>query len=205
MRKLLLLLLGCTVICVQLLAQESRPVSGKVLDDKGAPVPNATVVVKGTTIGTTTAGDGTFHLTIPATAKSLEVSAVGMTKMEISLGTKSEFNIALLPEDKSMKEVIVVGYGTQKKSEITSSLTKVGGDKIANVPLTSLDQMLQGKAAGLQSITFSGQPGANQAIRIRGIGSISASAQPLFVIDGVQINSGDLSRLSTTSNVLANW
>jgi TonB-linked SusC/RagA family outer membrane protein len=202
MRKLLLLLVGCSLFCAQLFAQD-RSITGKVFDDKGAPLPNATVQVKGTTIGTSSAADGSFHLTVPSTAKSLLISAVGMTTMEVSIGDKTEINVSLVAEDKSMKEVIVVGYGTQKKSEITSSLTKVGGDKIANVPLTSLDQMLQGKAAGLQSITFSGQPGANQAIRIRGIGSISASAQPLFVVDGVQINSGDLSRLSTTTNVLA--
>src|SRR5438270_741139 len=124
MRKLLLLLLGCTVICVQLFAQESRPITGRVSDANGLPLPNATIVVKGTSIGTTTAIDGSFRLTIPNSARSLEISAVGMTPMQVSIGNKNEFNVVLTTEDKSMKEVVVVGYGTQKKSEITSSLTK---------------------------------------------------------------------------------
>jgi TonB-dependent SusC/RagA subfamily outer membrane receptor len=185
------------------LVAQTRLIKGKITDEKGGPIPNATVSVKGSSVGTATKMDGTFSLTAPTDTKTIVVSAVDMDALEIDVTNRSEVNVTLVAKNRTMQEVVFVGYGAQKKSEITSSMTKIGGDKVANVPFSSIDQILQGKAAGLQSITFSGQPGANQAIRIRGIGSANASAQPLFVIDGVQINAGDFSRLSTTTNVLA--
>ncbi|HEY4148633.1 MAG TPA: TonB-dependent receptor [Chitinophagaceae bacterium] len=198
----LLLLMGVVLLSMQLFAQQ-RSVSGKVTDANGKPVFNATVLVKGSSMGTTTKEDGTFTLNLPATAKTLVISSVGLAPQEVSIGNRATLLVALQPTDKDLQEVVVVGYGTQKKADITSAITKVGGDKVANVPFSSVDQTLQGKVAGMQSVTFSGQPGANQSIRIRGIGSYAASAQPLFVIDGIQINSGDLSRQTTSSNVLA--
>lgn len=202
MRKFLTLLMCLSLVVGQVWAQ-NRTIKGKVTDDKGNAIPQASVLVKGTTIGTTTAGDGSFSISVPATAKSLVISSLNFGSQEVALAGKTSVSVSLTSTTTNLDEVVVVGYGTQKKGEATSSLTKVGGEKVEQVPLTSVDQILQGKVAGLQSATFSGQPGANQQIRIRGVGSYTLSSQPLYVLDGVQINSGDLSRLTTTTNVLA--
>lgn len=202
MRKFFLLLWGVVFFAAQALAQHT--VTGKVTDEQGNPLPNVSVLVKGTTVGTITKADGTYSITLPANAKDLVFSSTDMTPQEVAIGSQSMINATLKASASTLQEVVVVGYGTQKKSDVTSAVSKVGGDKVANVPFTSVDQILQGKVAGLQSQTFSGQPGANQQIRIRGTGSFSVSSQPLYVIDGIQINSGDLSRLTTTSNVLSN-
>src|SRR5437773_9714632 len=202
MRKLFLLLWGIVFFATQVLAQ--RTVTGKVTDEKGDPLPNVSVLIKGTSTGTITKNDGTYFLSIPANASVLVFSFVGLESQEININGQTTINASLRSAGKTEAEIIVVGYGTQKKSDVTAATGKVGGDKIANTPFSSLDQPLQGKIPGVQSSGFSGQPGANQQIRIRGTGSYSVSSQPLYVIDGIQINSGDLSRLTTTSNVLAN-
>src|SRR5690349_4688273 len=203
MRKMLMLIMGMLFLSGQLLAQ-NKTVTGRVTDDKGNPVAAATVSAKGEKNATSTAPDGSFSLSIPSSVKSLLITAVGFATQEVAIGPSGKVSVLLSTEGQGLQEVVVVGYGTQKKGEITSSVSKVGGDKVANVPLSSVDQILQGKAAGVQSTGFSGQPGANQQIRIRGISSFSASSQPLYVIDGVQINSGDLSRLTASSDVLSN-
>lgn len=202
MRKIVTMLL-CAVLAVSQLAAQNRTVRGKVTDDKGAAIANASIVVKGSTTGTTSAADGTFSITVPSSAKTLVITSLNFGEQQVSIANKSNVTVSLEPVAANLQEVVVVGYGTQRKATITSAQTKVGGDKVENVPLASVDQILQGKVAGLQSITSSGQPGANQSVRIRGIGSLTASAQPLYVVDGVAINQGDLSRTNTTSNALA--
>ena len=202
MRKLVTMLL-CTVLAIMQLAAQTRTVKGKISDEKNNPLGNATVVVKGTTSGTTSGADGSFSINVPANGKILVISSLNFISQEVLIGNKTTISVSLESSSENLQEVVVVGYGTQKRSEATSAVSNVSGEKVANVPLSSVDQILQGKVAGLQSITSSGQPGANQAVRIRGIGSYSASAQPLYVVDGIQINSGDLSRETTTTNVLA--
>ena len=202
MRKLLFLFVCLSLTVGQIFAQ-SHTVKGKVTDDKGAGIPNASILVKGTTIGTTSESDGTFSLNVPATAKTLVIASLNFSAQEISIGSKTVINAVLQTTTQNLEEVVVVGYGTQKKSEATASVAKISGAAVANRPLSSVDQILQGKAAGVQSVTFSGQPGANQQVRIRGISSLSLSSQPLYVVDGIIINSGDVSRLTTTTNVLA--
>ena len=201
MRKFFLTLSAVLLLLVNAMSQSQ--VTGKITDEKGQGVSNASVLVKGTRIGTTTNAEGTFTINVPAKGKTLVISSVDMTPREVAI-TGSSVNVTLTPKTGNLEEVIVVGYGSQKKTDVSSSLTKLGGEKVANIPFSSVDQMLQGKVAGLQSGTFSGQPGANQQVRIRGTGSFSVSSQPLYVVDGIQINSGDLSRLTTTSNVLSN-
>ncbi len=201
MRKLVTMLL-CAVLAISQIAAQTRVVKGKVTDDKKNPVSNATVLVKGTNVASLTGVDGSFSINVPASGKVLVISSLNFATQEVNIGTKTTIAVSLESTSQNLQEVVVVGYGTQKKQDVTSSVTKVSGDKVANVPLTSVDQILQGKVAGLQSATFSGQPGANQQIRIRGIGSIAASAQPLYVVDGIQINGGDLSTF--TSSAVAN-
>ncbi len=201
MRKFLTLLV--MVVSTTMAMAQNRTVTGKVTDEKGAAVANASVLIKGTTKGVTTANDGSFSITVAPSAKVLVISSVNFVLQEVNITGKSSVNVSLLSNSSELNEVVVVGYGTQKKSDVTAAVAIVAGEKVANVPLSSVDQALQGKVAGVQSATFSGQPGANQAVRIRGVGSYSASAQPLYVIDGIQINSGDLSRATTSTNVLA--
>ena len=205
MRTLLLLTGSCMLLFGQLLAQ-TRTITGKVTDDKGTGLANVSVLIKGSSKGTSTLTDGSYSIDVPPNVRALVFSSVGFSPIESAVGNKAVINVSMTPATATdLQDVVVVGYGTAKKSDLTSSITKVGGDKVANIPFSSVDQALQGKAAGMQSTGFSGQPGANQQVRIRGIGSYSASTQPLYVIDGIQINSGDLSvqTLLPSTNVLA--
>lgn len=201
MRKLLCALLSVLVVMSNSFAQ-SRTLTGRITDATGAPVANASILVKGTTIGTTTNDNGSFSLSVPETAKVLVFSAVGYESIEQRIGSSNVFNIAFTSLDQKLQEVVVVAYGTQKKPEITGAINTIKGDEVANRPFTSVDRALQGAIPGLQSVQGSGNPGSIQQIRIRGIGSINASAAPLWVIDGNPINTGDLSRLTTSSNAL---
>ena len=203
MRKLVLLLLGILMLNSQLWAQ-SRTVTGKITDANGAPIANASVLVKGSTVGTTTTEDGSFSLAIPATAKTLVISAVGNQTQEISIGNRGLFNISLATEDKDLQEVVVVGYGTAiKRKELTGSIANVKGDAIANKPVQSFDQALGGRAPGLQVVIPSGVLNAPPVFRVRGTNSISLSSQPLIVIDGIPVYSGDASSTSAAGNALA--
>ncbi len=201
MRKLYLLLFGVVFFATQALAQ--RTITGKVTDEKGQPIVNVSVMVKGTSIGTSTKEDGTFSLELPAQAKTLVFSSVGLSSVEAKITNNATYAVQLSAAENKLDEVVVVAYGTARKPAITGSLTKVGGDNIESRPFTSVDKILQGQVSGLQSVAASGTPGAAQQIRIRGIGSISASAEPLWVLDGVPINTGDASRLTTTANLLS--
>ena len=156
-------------------------------------------------MGTATDADGKFRLAIPADAKILVFTYSGFDSREIDIANgQTDFSMSLAKNVLALNEVVVaVAYGEQERKKITGAVGKVSGKQLENVPMASVDQMLQGKVAGVQSVTTSGQAGAAQQIRIRGIGSISASSAPLFVIDGMPVNTGDASNLTNTSNLLA--
>jgi TonB-linked SusC/RagA family outer membrane protein len=202
MRKSFLTLLAVVCLSLGTIAQ-NRSVSGKITDEKGIPIEGVSVTSPDNKVGTKTDKEGKFIISVPASVKTLLFSSVNFETQSKSIGSSATVNISLVSKDSKLAEVVVTGYGRQRKANITSAQTKVGGEKVENVPFASVDQILQGKVAGLNSVTNSGQPGSTQQIRIRGIGSISASAQPLFVVDGIQINTGDLSRTNTTANTLA--
>jgi TonB-linked SusC/RagA family outer membrane protein len=185
------------------LSQENKVISGKVTDEKGNGLPNVTISVKGTSIGTTSKSDGTFSLTAPAYAKTLVFSSVGMTPMEVNIGNKDVFDVSLKPADREMQEVVVVGYGTQKRKEVTSSVATVRGQDIANKPVQSFDAALGGRAAGVQITVPNGVVNTPPVFRIRGTNSISLSSYPLIVIDGVPAFTGDLSSTSAAGNALS--
>ncbi|HWN87847.1 MAG TPA: TonB-dependent receptor plug domain-containing protein, partial [Chitinophagaceae bacterium] len=202
MRKVVLLIMAIVLSISHLWAQQ-RTITGKVTDDKGGPIPGASVVVKGTNLGTTTGSDGNFSLSVPSNAKALIFSSIGLGEREITITANNEYSVTLSTKAADMTEVVVVAYGTKKKTALTGSMTTVKGADIENKPFTSVDKALQGAVAGLQSVAASGAPGANQQIRIRGISSITASNAPLWVIDGVPVLTNDLSRQTTTSNILS--
>src|SRR5687767_10774304 len=201
MKKLALLM--TVMLSVMVLFAQQRTVTGKVTDENGNPVANASVTIKesGTGVSTNTSGD--YTLPLDSKAKTLVFSYVGKSPLEISIGNKTTVNANLKQENRSLDEVVVVAYGTQIKKKVTGAVSKVDGVEFENRPFTSVDQMLQGKVAGLQSVSPTGQPGGIQQVRIRGIGSITAGAAPLYVVDGVPINTGDFARLNNTSNALA--
>src|SRR5215467_4814787 len=179
-------------------------IKGKVTDTKdGAPLSGATIRAKQGGTSAVTAEDGTFQIHVSSKQDILVISHIGYAPEEVNIGGRNSINIGLTTEEKKLQEVVVVAYGSQDKSKITGAVAKVDGKEFENIPMVSVDQMLQGKVAGLQSVASSGQPGALQEIRIRGVGSINASSEPLYVIDGIPANTGDFSRNTTTANALA--
>ncbi len=202
MRKLLLLL-GVVLSCVQLFGQQ-RTITGKVTDGSGTPVPNASVTVKGANLGTTTKQDGTYSLSITENARVLVISSIGMAEQEINIGNKGVIDASLQSSDRNLQEVVVVGYGTQKRKEATGSVSTVSGAAVAQRPVQSFDQALGGRAAGVQVTTASGVLNAPPVFRIRGTNSISLSSQPLIVVDGVVVFTGDQTLTAASGNALAN-
>ncbi|MGV3530678.1 MAG: SusC/RagA family TonB-linked outer membrane protein [Flavisolibacter sp.] len=188
MRKLLTLALSVVVITTQLFAQ-TRMVTGKVTDAQGVALPNASVTIKGTTTGTTTNSDGIFSLNVPSSAV-LVISSVGYINQEIAVGNQSSFSVKMLTGNENMDEVIVIAYGTIKKSDYTGSAAQVNYDEFKNRPLVNVANVLVGSTSGVQTSAAGGAPGSTPAIRIRGFGSFNASSSPLYVVDNVPYDGG---------------
>ncbi|MFM2138574.1 MAG: hypothetical protein RJA57_881 [Bacteroidota bacterium] len=189
---------------------QNKLVTGKVTDAKdGSPLVGATVTAKDTKIATQTNAEGVFRLSVPASVNTLTITSVGFTSQDVSIDGKSSVDVSLAVSNASLSEVVVVGYGTQKRKEVTGAIAKVGSDKIANVPAPSFESALAGKAAGVQVITSGGAAGSGAIIRIRGISSISVPGDPLYVIDGLPIDATYLgtntrNRLGQDRNPLSN-
>ena len=164
-------------------------VTGKVTDEQGAGLPGVTILEKGTTNGTATDGNGTFSLTTLNNNAILIVSYVGFQTQEVPLNNQTTLNVRLRADVKALEEVVVIGYGTVERKDVTGSIASVNADNIRDLAVTRADQAIQGKLAGVQVKPSSGEPGAAPQIRIRGIGSISAAADPLYVVDGVPMSS----------------
>lgn len=178
-------------------------IRGKIIDDTGAPVPSATVVVKGTTYGTTSDATGKYQFTCPSVPQSLYVSALGYLDKEVPYNRESVGVITLEPDRKNMNEVVVVAYGTAKKISLTGSVATVTAPQMDQRPLSNPLASLEGAAAGVQVNNTVGQPGSSPTIRIRGFASVNYSNDPLYVIDGVpfggnvaDINPADIESIS---------
>ncbi|MFD2200256.1 SusC/RagA family TonB-linked outer membrane protein [Shivajiella indica] len=185
MKAFLLIALLMTVGISAAFAQ-GREVSGTVLDATlRDPLPGVTVLVKGTTRGTTTDLDGKFILTVQPTDQVLVFSFVGFTPQEVSIGNLSTFNIELEEDIQSLQEAVVIGYGTQEKKEITSAVASVGSEQFNRGNFPNPTQLLQGKVAGLSVTRPGGNPNAQPTVRLRGISSFGATQSPLIVLDGV--------------------
>ncbi|RYZ59678.1 MAG: SusC/RagA family TonB-linked outer membrane protein, partial [Chitinophagaceae bacterium] len=206
-----LALLFCTLLFLQVPAQSGLlQVSGTVLTTSGSPLTGATVAVKGGSQSTLTDNEGRFNLTVPGANAVLVVSYVGYIAREIPVDGNPVHSVRLTENPNELSNVVVIGYGTRRKSDLTGSVTSVRADELKAVPATTLDQALQGRAAGVQVTQISGKPGAETSIRIRGTSSINAGNEPLYVIDGMLVNSdgGDISvggtrgpRLSPLSSI----
>ncbi|NTW26272.1 MAG: SusC/RagA family TonB-linked outer membrane protein, partial [Lentimicrobium sp.] len=181
MNKLFTLLM-LSLLSLSAMAQ-GRLITGKVTDNTGAGLPGVTIQVKGTTTGTVSDIDGAYRLTV--SGGTLVFSYIGFTSQEVAVTDQTSINIVLMEDTKLLNEVVVIGYGAQKKKDLTTAVVVVGEKEIKDRPITSAAQALQGKAAGVQVIQPSGKPGAGLAVRVRGATSVIASNEPLYVVDGV--------------------
>ncbi len=204
MRKLKPLFLGIFLLSCQLLWSQTKTISGKATDSKdGTPLPGVSVLVKGTASGTVTGSDGTFTLAVPEKATALIFSYLGYSSKEVAI-SGSLVNASMeVSQTKSLDEVVVVGYGTRIKKDVTSSISRVTSKEFNNLPLPSFEQALQGRASGVFINGGSGKLGQGLKIRVRGISSISADQQPFVVIDGVPIVSQSLGSNTEPDNPLA--
>jgi len=186
LRKLALPIL---LLASQLLWAQSKTITGKVIDSKdGSPVVGASIIVKGATTGTTTTADGTFSMTVPESAGTLIISSVGFDALQVSIQGKNSVDVSLVATNSSLNEVVVIGYGTSRKKDLTGSVASVQSKDFNKGPITNPDQLLQGKVAGLQIINSSGQPGAATIVKIRGNNSIRSGNTPLYVVDGIPLD-----------------
>ncbi|PWJ60456.1 TonB-linked SusC/RagA family outer membrane protein [Dyadobacter jejuensis] len=161
-------------------------IKGKVSDlDNGEPLPGVSIVIKGTQTGTITDTDGNFSLEVSDPTDLLIFSFVGYLPKEVTVGQQTQLNIQLSPDNKALDEIVVIGYSSKNQTQLSSSVSVVSAEKLKGVTSPSLGNLLQGKASGLMISSGTGQPGADPAIRIRGTGTISAGAGPLYVVDGV--------------------
>ncbi len=184
MKKVLLALSFMVIVGLQALMAQTTNITGTVTDaSDGSPIPGVSVFVKGTTIGTVTRPDGAYNLSVPNDATTLVFSFVGMTTQEIVIAGQTTINAVLQSDAEDIDEVIVVAYGTSKKSSFTGSASVVKADDLQKRQVESVTQALEGLATGVQVKSTSGQPGENATIRIRGIGSFQ-DADPLIVVDG---------------------
>ncbi|WP_373513857.1 SusC/RagA family TonB-linked outer membrane protein [Persicitalea sp.] len=173
-----------------------RKITGQVNDEKGEALPGVSVILKGKTRGTTTDQNGAFSLEIEEDSDVLIFSYVGYRSREVEVGNRSNFSIILEIDDKLLNEVVVVGYGSQKRAELTSAVSSVKGKDLENIPLASVDNLLQGRAAGVQVSQSSGQPGGALTVRIRGNTSVQGGNDPLYVVDGILIQSNSVDQLA---------
>ena len=185
-------LFSCVVLliaCISLFAQK-RDVSGTVVDEKGEPVVGCAVIEAGTTNGVVTDIDGKFSISVD-NGKMLTLSCIGFNDATVAVQSgQSVYDVILSEDSQLLDEVVVVGYGTMKRSDLSGSSVSMKEEDLKGSIITSLDQAFQGRAAGVTAVQTSGAPGSSSSIRVRGQATINANAEPLYVIDGVIVQGG---------------
>ena len=184
MKKLFLLASMLFIGVATMVAQ--RTVTGVIIDATGETLIGANVLAKGTTVGTITDIDGSFTLEVPSGSETLVISYTGYETTEIDITGISNVNITLI-EGQLLDEIVVTGYGTAKRGSVIESISRVGGDQIKNIPIASVDNLLQGKSTGVEVTSINGKPGQNGYVRIRGLTSVNGNNDPLFIVDGVPV------------------
>ncbi|WP_138994704.1 TonB-dependent receptor [Larkinella sp. C7] len=177
-----------TMLLARMEQKTAITVRGRVTSDNGEGLVGVNVIIKGSTTGVTTDGEGNYTLTVPNGNGTLIFSYIGFLSKEIPINNRSVINVQLATDERLLSEVQVVGYGTQSKAEVTSAIATVTAKEIKDMPLVGLDQALQGRASGVQVTNNTGAPGGGVSIRIRGTSSLGAGNEPLYVVDGVPIN-----------------
>nr|GFC13700.1 hypothetical protein [Tanacetum cinerariifolium] len=180
------------VAAVPALAQTSA-ISGRVVGSDSGALPGVTILEQGTTNGTTTGANGTFSLSVKL-GSTLVISSIGYATQTVAVGSQTTFNITLQAATSELDEAVVVGYGTQSKADLTGAVTQLSGSTVANQPVTSFEQAIQGRTPGVVINQGSGKLGQGINIQVRGTSSVTASNRPLYVIDGVPITFQDQSQ-----------
>ena len=192
MSKLLRVSLACLFLTVSFWGNAQNVVTGKVTsNDDGSPLPGVSITIKGTTKGTTTDDKGVYSLSVPANA-SLQASFIGFADLEQTVGNRTVVDFILSSDIKSLDEVVVTGYGSQIKRDLTGNIVKIRASEIQDMPVTTFEQSIQGKAAGVQINQGTGKLAQGIQVRVRGQSSVSASNEPLYVLDGIPLTQGDL-------------
>ncbi|MFL1013440.1 SusC/RagA family TonB-linked outer membrane protein [Flavisericum labens] len=176
------------LLCLPIYAQAQVNVSGTVQDEAGVPLPGVSIIIKNSSTGTTTDFDGNYSIKTAST-DILVFNYLGYKKQEVSVNGRSSINVTMVEEAGVLDEVVVIGYGSTTRRDLTGAVASVTGEKLAAVPVPDVGQALQGKLPGVRVITQDGRPGAEIAIRVRGGGSISQSNDPLFIVDGFPVAS----------------
>lgn len=193
MKKLLALFVFMVIFVIGLSAQKT--ITGLINDTEGIPLIGANVLVQGTTIGTVTDIDGSFSLSVPGDAQNLLISFTGYDTRVIDVTNTTTVDI-VLENGELLDEVVIVGYGTAKRSDLVESISTVKGERIQNIPIASIDNLLQGTSTGVESTAINGKPGQNAYLRIRGLTSINGNNDPLFIVDGVPVPSSVYSSIN---------
>ena len=195
MRKLILIL--SVILCFVLnAAAQERTISGKVTNDKNVAVEGVSVTSLDGKYGTQTDKDGNYTLKVPSSVRAVYFSYINFLSVQKSVSNTTTVNVQLKSSDKSLDEVVVVAYGTQKKEAITGAVSRIGAEQLEQRLTTNISQALAGAAPGIAATTGNGQPGSAAALRIRGFGSVNASSAPLYVVDGFPYG-GDISDINT--------
>jgi TonB-linked SusC/RagA family outer membrane protein len=187
LRKLLSLGLSALFLFLATTALAQTTITGRVTDVSGGALAAVTVTAKGTSTVTTTREDGSFSIAVPSGTTALVFTSVGFDRTEISINGQNALNVRMTTTPGNLSEIVVVGYGTQRRRDVTGAISKVTSDQLTATPVPSFEAALQGKAPGVQIIQGNGLAGSGSVVRIRGVGSISASADPLYVIDGIPV------------------
>ncbi len=195
MKKVLLTLSASLFLCLGIaMAQQTRTISGIVtMKSDGSPLPGVNIVLKGTQIGTVTDVDGKYTLNVPESGGTLIFSYIGMKQEEVEIGNQNQINVGMASNTEQLNDVVVVGYGSQIKKDMTGNISSVSGKDIQNVPVPNFESAIEGRNAGVFIQQNNGKLGQAMEIRIRGASSVSASNQPLVVIDGVPVTSSNQS------------
>lgn len=170
-------------------------VSGTVTDEKGLALPGVNVVEKGTTNGAITDADGKFKLTVADANAVIVLSFIGFENQEVPLNGRTQISVSMVPGAHTLSEVVVIGYGTEQRALLTGSVGTVKAESIKDLPVSTIDGVMQGQTAGVQVVQNSGTPGGAMSVRIRGISSIGGSSQPLYIIDGIPVTTGDYAQI----------
>jgi len=192
------ILLSFFLVLISNVYSQEKSITGKVMGlEDNMPIPGATVILKGTATGTITDLDGGYTITVTSAGAILIYSSAGYVAQEIAVGSQSVIDVALKTDVQRIDEVVIVGYGTIKKSDLTGAVSSVNSEALKDMPITGVDQALQGKAAGVMVKNNTGAPGSGVSILVRGIGSIARSNEPLYVIDGIPLDNTQIGNPQT--------
>jgi TonB-linked SusC/RagA family outer membrane protein len=195
------------LLCFTEAIAQERVITGRVsAGEENLPIPGVSVTVSSNNAGTVTNAEGNYSLTLPPDARRIVFSAIGYVKQEIDVGNQTVIHVRLVEDVKSLSEVVVIGYGQQERKTLTGAVSSIASGAIENIPVPSPDQLIQGRASGVHVSSHSGEPGSGVMVRIRGATSISATSDPLYVIDGVPLTTGNLAQIgagSSNTNALA--